>query len=112
MRLRGALAALALARAATGATHAAADVTRGASASHTHAQPAPPRAHAPETPPPLPVLLQNLLPEGSVCANKTEALFYARGRDAACPCDCLGCHCRHAHARTRTHARTHVFHAR
>jgi hypothetical protein len=103
MRLRGALAALALVRAAAGATHA--DATR-ASASHSqHAQPAPLRAHAPATPPPpLPVLLQNLLPEGSVCANKTGALFYARGRDAACPCDCLGCHCRHAHA--RTHART------
>jgi hypothetical protein len=99
MRLGGALAALALARAAAGAAHA--DATR--TASHAHALPPPPRARAPAKQPPPPALFQNLLPEGSLCANKTDALFYARGRDPLCPCDCLGCRCRHAH-RAHVHA--------
>ena len=36
---------------------------------------------------------QNMLSPGSVCADKTEARFYAAFHDQACPCDCAGCRC-------------------
>ena len=40
------------------------------------------------------VHLQSLLSPGSICADKTDARFYAAYHDQrACPCDCVGCRC-------------------
>jgi hypothetical protein len=77
------------ARAALAALLACAAALRGDATSHA------PQLALSSTPPP-PVLFQNLLPPDSVCADKTDAAFYAGPRDPACPCDCIGCKCRHA----------------
>jgi hypothetical protein len=43
---------------------------------------------------PPPALLRDLLSPGSVCADKSDAGFYAVLRhQEACPCDCRGCRC-------------------